>query len=384
MKIVKMRLDEMTPAPYNPREIDDQARRGLANSLSRFGMAGVIVWNERTGHVVGGHRRREALMEMGVKEAFASVVDLDEEQEKALNLTLNNPQIQGEWSENAGDLIEYVMREDSELADALRFAELEESLGKSPSKDKAGVLPKIVRPVLDARTPEWRARRDKWDHKLAKEMHDVSGVDQFDPVVFEFLLNRCTESGDFVLDLFCGNSDKARVAVEKKREYVGVDLSEERIGANEGVVKEAKWVAMDALEYEPESTPDFVFLNFPLYDFVRYSEKLNDLSCMGEKEYVEAIEKTFERFSKCDCVATMVSDTLGEDEHCFPMGEVVKGAAKEAGYELLEEWLYAFPGGILPQMVRKEFGVRRLYRNCQELLIFGKEGRVLSKATLEG
>lgn len=54
-----------------------------------------LVWNKRTGNLVGGHQRLKILKEMGVKGIEVSVVDLDDVKEKALNLALNK--ISGEW-----------------------------------------------------------------------------------------------------------------------------------------------------------------------------------------------------------------------------------------------------------------------------------------------
>jgi len=57
-----------------------------------------IVWNKRTGNIVGGHQRYKVLLDMGMREVDCVVVDLDETKEKALNLALNK--IQGDWDEN--------------------------------------------------------------------------------------------------------------------------------------------------------------------------------------------------------------------------------------------------------------------------------------------
>ena len=54
-----------------------------------------VIWNELTGHVVGGHQRLKILKDLGRKKIQVSVVDLPEEKEKALCLALNK--ITGEW-----------------------------------------------------------------------------------------------------------------------------------------------------------------------------------------------------------------------------------------------------------------------------------------------
>lgn len=110
MKIRRIPIEQLQPAPYNPR-IDlapgDERYERLANSLSEFDLVQPLVWNERTGHVVGGHQRLEILRRRGDKEIECVVVDLPLEREQALNVTLNNPRVGGDWEpEKLVDLLE--------------------------------------------------------------------------------------------------------------------------------------------------------------------------------------------------------------------------------------------------------------------------------------
>jgi len=97
-RIIEKPLDELIAAPYNPRRIGKAAREGLEKSIGRFGMVQPIVWNERTGHVVGGHQRLAVLRKNGVASTQVVAVDLDSLEEKILNITLNNPNIAGEFT----------------------------------------------------------------------------------------------------------------------------------------------------------------------------------------------------------------------------------------------------------------------------------------------
>lgn len=98
MEIRRMRIDDLVPAPYNPR-VDlrpgDPDYEKLKRSIQEFGLVEPVVWNKRTGHVVGGHQRLKILRELGYEEVEVSVVDLDEEREKLLNVALNK--IEGDW-----------------------------------------------------------------------------------------------------------------------------------------------------------------------------------------------------------------------------------------------------------------------------------------------
>ena len=100
MHIITMPIEKLRPAPYNPR-LDlartDPRYRKLQRSLRDFGLVEPLVWNQRTGHVVGGHQRLKILRELGTKEVPVSIVDLPPEREKALNLVLNNREAQADW-----------------------------------------------------------------------------------------------------------------------------------------------------------------------------------------------------------------------------------------------------------------------------------------------
>ena len=95
MKIQSMKVSDLKFAPYNPRKIADKELAKLKRSISEFGYVEPIVWNKRTGFVVGGNQRLKILRELAIEEVDVVVVDLDDAKEKALNVALNK--ISGEW-----------------------------------------------------------------------------------------------------------------------------------------------------------------------------------------------------------------------------------------------------------------------------------------------
>lgn len=98
MEIKQISVDKINLAPYNPRKDlkpTDPEYEKLKRSIEEFGYVDPLVWNKRTGNLVGGHQRFKILVEKGLKEIEVSVVDLDETKEKALNIALNK--ISGDW-----------------------------------------------------------------------------------------------------------------------------------------------------------------------------------------------------------------------------------------------------------------------------------------------
>ena len=101
-----MSLVELNPAPYNPRKMSVEAYQGLSKSIDKFGMLIPIVWNKRTGNVVGGHQRLRHLQETGEMETDVIVVDLDDNEEVALNIALNNRAIRGDFTSDVVAMLE--------------------------------------------------------------------------------------------------------------------------------------------------------------------------------------------------------------------------------------------------------------------------------------
>lgn len=100
MQIEKKKIRDIDRAAYNPR-IDlipgDTEYENLRRSIITYGLLIPVVWNKRTNRVVGGHQRLTVLENDGETEVDVSVVDLDETQERQLNVALNK--IEGGWDD---------------------------------------------------------------------------------------------------------------------------------------------------------------------------------------------------------------------------------------------------------------------------------------------
>lgn len=124
LNIERKLIADLMPAPYNPRTISSEALAGLRASVERFGLVEPVVWNRRTGHVVGGHQRLKALQALGETATQVVVVDLDEIEEKALNVALNSPAIAGEFTPELHALLAEIEAALPDLSDELRFDDL--------------------------------------------------------------------------------------------------------------------------------------------------------------------------------------------------------------------------------------------------------------------
>lgn len=85
-------------APYNPRFMDEHGHKLLNKSLKESGLVSTIVWNKRTGNVVGGHQRLEELDKLEGGKDYAltvAVIDVSETEEREINVKLNNPNLMG-------------------------------------------------------------------------------------------------------------------------------------------------------------------------------------------------------------------------------------------------------------------------------------------------
>jgi len=102
--MTKVHRSELTGAPYNPRTIGDRQRAALKESLRKNGLIAPLVWNRRTGNLVGGHQRMELMDSLLRTKNYTldvAEVDMSEAEEVAANIALNNANAMGEFDYGA-------------------------------------------------------------------------------------------------------------------------------------------------------------------------------------------------------------------------------------------------------------------------------------------
>lgn len=93
MLIKKLKIAELKPAEYNPRQSSKEQEAHLKASLTKFGVVEPIIVNtnpDRNNIIIGGHFRVRELKKMGEKEVDCVLLNLSLEDEKELNIRLNS------------------------------------------------------------------------------------------------------------------------------------------------------------------------------------------------------------------------------------------------------------------------------------------------------
>lgn len=216
MDIQKIPADKIKHAEYNPRKNlkpGDAEYEKLKRSIEEFGYVEPVIWNSRTGNIVGGHQRAKVLVQLGVKEIDCVVVDMDRQKEKALNIALNK--ISGEWDEAAlvgllgelGDLTEltgFDAKEIDELFD--KFTDKGET--SEDGFDAEAEVAKITNPIA-RRGDVWLLGRHRLvcgDSTLAEDFEALMNGQQADLVLTDPPYN---------VDYEGGTKDKLKIKNDK-------------------------------------------------------------------------------------------------------------------------------------------------------------------------
>jgi hypothetical protein len=159
-EVLRMNLIELQPASYNPRKMSVEAYQGLVKSIDKFGLLIPIVWNRRSGNVVGGHQRLRHLHEIGEDETDVIVVDLDDNEEVALNIALNNRAIRGDFTNDVVALLEKTEVQIGSAFNEVKLNDLFRDMNrrfakelKEKTRSQEPVNPKNSSPSLPTDTP---------------------------------------------------------------------------------------------------------------------------------------------------------------------------------------------------------------------------------------
>ena len=127
VEIDKIKLTQIKKAEYNPRTITEENYAKLKNSVKNFGLVEPILINLKNNTIISGHQRYDVLTDLILADGnlaekefhllkygdLGLILDTDEptleneDYEKALNITLNNTNLTGEYDfEKLSSLLE--------------------------------------------------------------------------------------------------------------------------------------------------------------------------------------------------------------------------------------------------------------------------------------
>lgn len=174
---------EIHLSAYNPRVIDKEGKKLLKRSLKNFGVVGGIVINSRTGNtVVSGHQKVIILDEKyGYSESKptendyqlkAEFIDVDEKEEKEMNIMFNNPNVGGKWDMDAlAKIVPDIDYKKAGLEDAdLSLIGLDYLLQTEGENKISDALDDLMTPLQEKREADKEARRlEREADKMLKE-----------------------------------------------------------------------------------------------------------------------------------------------------------------------------------------------------------------------
>lgn len=164
-------------AGYNPRKLSDESRKTLKRGIKKFGLVGGIVVNKHTGMtVVSGHQRLSVMDELqkfpdNDYRIRVDVIDVEEKQEKELNILLNNPNAQGTWDFDAlAQIVPDIDWKDAGLTYAdLNMIGVDYLLQTEDESAVADELEQMMAPVTEMREAEKTARREEREQMREQE-----------------------------------------------------------------------------------------------------------------------------------------------------------------------------------------------------------------------
>lgn len=214
----------------------------------------------------------------------------------------------------------------------------------------------------------------------------ASGTSIFDPVLCELVYRWFCPPGGFVLDPFAGGSVRGIVAAKCGLQYLGVDLSERQVAANEeqaevilGDGPRPTWVVGDSRNIAALAAGeyDLVFSCPPYADLEVYSEDPADLSTLAYPEFREAYRRIIRdsvALLKPDRFAVfVVGEVRGKDGCYYGFVPDTIRAFEDAGARYYNEGVLVTAVGSLPVRVPRQFAAgRKLGKTHQNVLGFVK------------
>lgn len=392
----------LTPHPKNMNIHSDAQIERLCKLIEYQGFRNPIVVQKGTNLIVAGHGRLMAAKKLGIERVPVTYQEFESEAQLYAYMVSDNAI--AEWAELDLAMINDELKSLPDLnLDMLGIEDFGTEDDKYSGGEKGSMAGNFIAPpfsVLDTRQDYWLKRRKQWqtlgikseEGRTAKafstgdgRLTDQSDTSIFDPVLCEIIYSWFSSKDGTVLDPFAGGSVRGIIASHLGRQYIGIDLRQEQIEANNAqmdIALEPKpvWHCGDSLNIDKichDVKADLVFSCPPYADLEVYSDSKNDLSNMAYDEF----KKTYFEIIKRSC-ALLRDDAFA----CFVVGEVrsKKGnyynfvsdtisAFVSAGLSFYNEIILVNSIGTLPLRSGKTFKASRKIGKChQNVLVFLK------------
>jgi DNA modification methylase len=439
-KVERWALDRLVPAARNARTHSDEQIAQIAASIREWGWTNPVLVDE-AGGIIAGHGRVLAAKALGISEAPVMVArGWSEAQRRAYLIADNKLGLNASWDM---DILKLEMGElkqlafempligfsDAELGSLFSFGANGEAQGGGVGSlaDKFMVAPFSV---LNAREGWWQQRKRAWialgiqselgrgENALGfsetilsngkgrkanaqpagggggvwkefnEQRNDNTGTSIFDPVLAELVYRWFSPPDGTVLDPFAGGSVRGIVASKLGRGYVGVDLRQEQVAANEAQAeaicaadeRSPIWHVGDSGKVVPrlDTSPfDLIFSCPPYGDLEIYSDLVDDLANMDYGEFARAysriIAASVARLAEDRFACFVVGDFRDERGYYRNfVGDTVV-AFQKAGAKLYNEIVLVTAAGSLPLRAGKQFSTtRKVGKTHQNVLVFCK------------
>jgi len=268
---------------------------------------------------------------------------------------------------------------------------------RSGRLEQVFVIPPIS--VLDVKSGRWKRRKKIWKSlgieselgrdenllslsKLMKKMRQ-NATSIFDPVLCECMYRWFTKEDDNILDCFAGGSVRGIVASKLKRNYTGIDLSENQIKHNimqgNKICESHKpnWIYDNALNVDKlEKKFDFLFSCPPYYNLEVYSDNPEDISTMKYddfiKDYREIIRKSCERLNDNSFAVFVVGEVRENDRYVGFVPDTIR-AFEDAGMSYYNEMILLQEPATAAMRAEKFMNAsRKIPKAHQNVLMFSK------------
>jgi hypothetical protein len=218
-----------------------------------------------------------------------------------------------------------------------------------------------------------------------------SGTSQFDPVLCELALRWWSPADALVLDPFAGGSVRGVISASMGRQYVGTDVRQEQIDANDDKANDLigrgwspdampSWVLGDARTCDQalgDRRADMVLTCPPYADLEVYSDQPDDISTLDYDQFLEAHRLSLAaaaRGLRDNAFAVWVISDLRDKRGSYRglVADTIRDAAS-VGLALHNDIILISPVGSLAVRSARPFeATRKVGRTHQHVLVFVK------------